>query len=150
MDARILPEGFAGPYEALFARALSDGGVDGSNHPLNGSAGVLDKAPGTPVGQYRVSSGESTSIGKMGGPKTKQVGKTARTMKDERAFRVRVLIDKRLRKMGREIEAFLDGKKKWQNAGLRACAGRCKKFGDGEWVYCPWCGGPMREMENED
>lgn len=148
MDARILPDSFAGAYEALYARALSDG--VGDNHPLSGREGILGKDPGKPIGQYRVSTGESTSIGKLGGPKTKQVGKTSRFLKDEGAFRLKRRVDKQLRKIAREVHAYLEGDKKWQSAGSRVCAGKCKRFGDGEWNYCARCGGPMREIEDED
>lgn len=144
-DPRILPETFVNVYEALYCKALDDG-MGGSRAA---ETAFLGKADGKPVGQWRVSTGEMTSMDKIGGPGTKQVGKTARTMRDERAFRLKVKIDKRLRAMAREINAFLDGVDK-RLATQRVCAGRCKHFGDAEWNYCPSCGGPMRELEKSD
>lgn len=145
MDPRILPEQFVAVYEALYCKALDDG-MSGSRAAETAGLG---KADGKPVGQWRVSTGETTSMDKIGGPGTKQVGKTARTMKDERAFRMRVKIDKRLKNMAREINAFLEGTST-KVINQRVCAGRCRKFGDYEWSYCPRCGGPMRELENTD
>lgn len=153
MDSRILPELFADAYERLWDRAFRDGGVDGNNHPLNGSAGVVGVEPGNAVGQWRVSSGEAelTIAKKASGDKaqTKQVGKTARTLRDERAFRLKTKMDKRLRAMAREICAALEGRNTIA-ATHRVCTGRCKKFGEVEWDYCARCGGPMREMEEDE
>lgn len=150
MDARILPEQFLLAYEGLTARALTDG--SGSNHPLSGRDAELGKADGKPTGQWPEKTSDVTSIGQVGGPKTKQVGKTSKFLADERAFRLKRKMDKRLRAMAREMMAFLEGANEKQ-AGLaasRLCTGKCRKIGDGEWLFCARCGGPMRDMEGDE
>lgn len=148
MDPRILPESFVAVYEALWVRAL-DSGDGTSNHPLSGRGAELEMPGGKATGQWRVSSGETTTVGRKNGPELKTVGKTARTMRDEAAFRLRTKIDKRLRQMAREIGAFLDGQEV-KIAAYRICTGKCKRFGDKDWTYCPNCSAPMREVEKDD
>lgn len=126
-------------------RALNDGVAVGGDQAARDSA--LGKADGKPVGQWRVGSGEVTSIDRTVGPKNRQVGKTSRTLKDEKFFNFKVKTDKKLRRLAREILALLEDRGP-EMAGMRVCAGRCRKFGDGEWVFCARCGGPMREIEN--
>ncbi len=150
MDSRLLPQSFVDAYEALQARALTDG--SGSNHPLSGRDAELGKADGKPTGQWPEKTSDVTSIGQVGGPKTKQVGKTSKFLADERAFRLKRKIDKRLRGLGREMMAFLEGasEKDAAAAASRLCTGKCRKIGDGEWVFCARCGGPMRDMDGEE
>jgi hypothetical protein len=54
-------------------------------------------------------------------------------------------LDRRIRRMAREIQAFLDGKD--VKVESRKCAGKCRKIGEAEWVYCPRCGGPMEQVD---
>lgn len=167
MDARILPDAFGVWYEALHVKALRDG--SGSDrHPLRGDgettgsldddggavlSGALEKAEGKPVGQWRVSTGESTSLGKSPGPKMKQVGKTSRFMGDERAWAFKRKIDKRLRRIAKEIHVELDKLERGVGGPeplARRCAGKCGRFGEPTWHFCANCGGPMREVEASD
>jgi hypothetical protein len=160
MDSRILPELFAEAYERLWDRTYKDGGIDGGggdggggNHPLNGNAGVVGMAEGKVKNAgWRVSSGEETLIGLKTGAQVsdmKRVGKTAATLKNERLFKYKVKVDKRLRRLAREISAMVDGRNVVAAAN-RVCTGRCKKYGDAEWDYCARCGGPMRQVEENE
>lgn len=157
MDARILPPSFCEVYEALYVVALSDGGVDGGNHPLNGSAAEVDvatgKVPGNRLaGGWRTNSGQADIVGlrKAGtGKAAKMVGKTAKTMRDERMWEYRVKIDKRLRRLAREMRDVLEGVD-IGHAARRICAGRCHRLGDFDWKFCSNCGGPMRELDESD
>lgn len=147
MDSRILPELFTSTYEALYLKSLDDGMAGmGSRNDEKAALGI---AEGKPTGVARVSSSEVTSVGKLGPGSSKLVGKTSRTMKDERAFRLKVKVDKKLRAIAREVQAFLEHRD-MRLAAARVCAGKCKKFGDAEWTYCARCGGPMREVESSD
>ena len=151
MDSRILPDLFTTMYEVLYARGLHDGTM-GESHPLSGLGAELEIADGKPANQYRTSTSQVTSIGKKTGPKksaTKRVGKTARTMREERMWKYRQKVDKRLRKIAREIADVLDGKPE-RLAAARRCTGKCQRFGDDDWVFCARCGGPMREVDNSD
>ena len=137
----MMPRQFVDAYEALVVESFnSGGGMDGM-----GASGV-EKADGRAIGQWRVGSGEVTSIGAASPISVKQVGKTARTMRNEAAFRLKVKIDKRLRGLAREVLASINESDKTRNS-LRVCSGRCKKIGDPDWCYCPRCGGPMVELD---
>lgn len=152
MDGRILPEPFQVAYEMLWTRTYSDGGVGGGvgSHPLDGARGVVGKADGKVENAgWRMNSGETTPVGQIGGPKQKTVGKTSRTLRDERAFRFKQKIDKDLRRIAAKIRAFEEGSR-LENAGQRVCAGRCGRFGEIEWTYCANCGGPMRDLERDE
>jgi hypothetical protein len=151
MDSRILPELFSTMYEVLYARGLHDGTM-GEGHPLSGVGAEVEIADGKPVHQARTSTSQITSIGKKTGPKkasTKRVGKTARTMREERMWKYRQKVDKRLRKIAREIADVLEGQPE-RLAAVRRCTGKCQRFGDDEWKYCAHCGGPMREVDSSD
>lgn len=147
MDSRILPDGFTAVYEALYVQSLDDG--MGGKGKVADAGIALGRAAGKPVGQYRVSTGERTSIGRKSGPKLKKLDQTSKTLKDERAFNFRVKVDKRLRAIGREIAAFLEGQD-LRLVSHRVCSGKCGKFGDAEWNFCARCGGPMRELDSDD
>lgn len=149
MDSRLLPEAFVTMYEALVMVALDDG-LGGGAHPMSGRAAEVGRADGKAVNQWRTNSGAVTSMDRTTGPKSKQVGKTARTMKDERAWRLKVKIDKRLRGLAREIQGYLDDSCRVEELMYRVCTGRCRKFGDAEWSFCARCGGPMRELDKND
>jgi len=158
MDGRILPEPFQVAYEMLWARSLGDGGPGAGvgSHPLDGSAGAVGVAgKGGPGGKvenagWRLSSGQAEkAVGRNAGPQKKSVGKTSRTMRDERAFELKKKVDRQLRRIAAQIRAFEDGRK-IESAGQRVCTGRCKRFGDGEWTYCAHCGGPMREKTDDE
>lgn len=62
----------------------------------------------------------------------------------EKAMEERARVDRRLRKIARDIKSWYSGGAFSSN---RICDGQCKKIGDGEWNYCPRCGGRMREMD---
>lgn len=152
MDGRILPEPFQLAYEQLWARCFADGGPGAGvgSHPLDGSRGEVGVAPGKVENAgWRLGSGKATPVGQISGPKTKMVGKTSRTLKDENAWRLKKKIDRQLRRIAAQIRAFEDGRLV-ETAGQRVCAGRCKRFGDAEWSYCCHCGGPMRELEPDE
>jgi hypothetical protein len=162
---RMLPEAFVTAYESLFVAAYRDGGVDASHggHPLSGEGTVVGRANGQirrsgVIGGggggsgWRLNSGVVDIVAGTMGPQkenTRRVGKTSDTLRDEKAYRLKLKFDKRLRKIAREIVAGLEGKNVVA-AGNRICAGKCKKFGDYEWSFCARCGGPMREIEQDE
>ena len=150
MDGRILPEPFQVAYEMLWTRAYSDGGVGAgtAGHPLDGRKGRVGVANGK-VERWRVNSGKKDAVAGSVGPKQKTVGKTSRTLRDERAFRFKQKIDKDLRRLAAKIRAFEEGSR-LENAGQRVCAGRCGRFGELEWTYCANCGSPMRDLERDE
>jgi hypothetical protein len=155
MDSRILPADFAVGYEALTSRSLSDG-MEGVGERTQAGAD-LGRASGKVVKGvgargWRLSSGGVDVVGTRNGgsdnkSRQKVVGKTAKTLKDERALRFKQKIDKRLRRIAKEIHAFLE------NAEVaverqRMCGGHCRRLGESSWLYCPNCGGPMNELDS--
>lgn len=67
-------------------------------------------------------------------------------LRSEVAVQYRSKLDRKLRRIGREIESFLTEKEFGRKVSVvRQCSGKCKKFGDADWNYCPNCGGPMQE-----
>jgi hypothetical protein len=151
-DARLLPEAFMTAYEALHVRSFSDGSGS-ERHPLSGRAAEIERADGKGKDLWRTSSGQVSSIGSRrvgGGGSGKTVGKTSKFLGDERAWEFKRKIDKRLRRMAKEILAELDSRGSHAGGaerGLhRRCAGKCGKLGDSDWLFCARCGSPMAEV----
>jgi hypothetical protein len=136
----FLPKKFVWFYEQLvdlgYGEKRVDGGSGRRRDDVGRSSGL--KATG------RLSSGhvDKTLTAATAG-KTKNHAEIQ--FKNEKAVDFRRLVDRRLRRLAREIEEFLvEGSGKLRS-GKRKCGGRCKKIGDPDWVYCPRCGGPMQE-----
>jgi hypothetical protein len=121
------------------------------SHPLDGKRGEVGVSDGKVENAgWRTSSGKADRVvGQSSGPKQKTVGKTARTLRDEKAWDFKKRIDKDLRRLAAKIRAFEEGSR-LESSGHRVCTGRCKKYGDMDWTYCARCGGPMREIENDE
>ncbi len=159
---RMMPHQFVDAYEALCVEAYnSGGGIDGlptggggvgsgSGGESVGMDGGLGKADGRAQGQWRTDSGVETTIGtvKVGKAQFKRVGKTGNGMRDERAFRMKTRVDKRLRSIAREILANLYESEKFSSIS-RVCTGRCKRIGESDWLFCARCGGPMTENDSQ-
>lgn len=57
-------------------------------------------------------------------------------IKDQRAFRIKKRIDRKLRELSREIREGNSGN---ENKNKISCAA-CGRFCSPEWQFCPWCG----------
>jgi hypothetical protein len=153
---QMLPEAFSAAYEALFVGVFRDGDVDGggdggrSAHPMSGRGESLGRADGSGAVRMRVSSGQEETVGtkvKSGSGRSgggKVVGKTSNALRNEKLLREKGKIDKRLRKIAREIEAMLIGEVYVEIQ--RRCGGHCGRLGQGDWLFCPNCGSPMQEL----
>ncbi len=159
---QMLPESFAAAYEALFVGTFRDGDVDGggsggrSSHAMSGRGEELGKATGK-VGEsgrarrVREHTGQvdvvgtkvKSGSGRSGGGKDNR--KTSNQLRNERLLREKVKIDKRLRSLGREIVAILEGVKD-DGEGQRRCGSKCGRLGQNDWLFCPNCGGPMVDV----
>lgn len=140
----FLPKKFVHLYEQLCDRSYGERRLDAS-----GSMRTQDDGGGRSQAHKskgRTSSGQvdKTLVASTQG-KTKNHAEIS--MKDERAVDFRRLIDRRLRRLARDIEEFLSGGEVLR-AGKRRCGGRCRKIGEPDWLYCPRCGGPMQEEES--
>lgn len=149
----LLPKDFRDAYEALYHRALKVEGDKGARESWvektekglgTGEyerAGGVGKASGARVSRLK----EGETLGQMGGASGGKTYKRAWTIADEKALEMKSRVDKRLRKMARELRGFLeDAEDREEGRGAeeqRQCKGKsCKKWVDAGWKYCPWCG----------
>jgi hypothetical protein len=144
---KMIPPAFIEAYEALWVGCFKN-----DVHPLSGSGEEVGRSTGAGSIRWRTNSGQVDTVGtkvksgsgRSGGGKT--VGKTSAALRDERLFREKGLIDKRLRRLARDILAILDPKGA-QVERQRRCTGSCKRLGQSDWLFCPNCGGPMAETD---
>jgi hypothetical protein len=152
-EYRILPEQFMNVYEALWLATFTDG-VEGYGE-RNAAAAELERATGkvtAGVGARgaRLSSGVMDVVGTRNGgsdkkSRSKVVGKTTKTLKNERNFLFKQKMDKRLRRMGKEILSYLEGSE-LEKDKIRKCF-VCKTYGSCSWYFCPQCGGRMTDED---
>lgn len=135
MDA--LPEGFVFQYTALWLEGLgvAVGGRRGLPENViapNVVAKTRRSGPRTSTNQVETRGGARPS-------KSDTVGGVE--FASERAVNYRRKIDAKLRTLARQIRSFRGDTVR---AGARRCS-LCKRFGEDEWVYCPWDGRRMEE-----
>lgn len=133
---RIMPSGFLLAYQQLWSRAYEGGSVK-----RDPDAQVASVPSGAKV---RLSSGATDARGaaRSGG---KRAGVSGRAVvRDERAQAMRAGVDRKLRKLAREMSQFLHGAAK---AGVRRCTGRkCRQWAEDGWNFCPRCGHATEEV----
>jgi hypothetical protein len=147
----LLPPDFVDAYQALFHKALKGadvGGVGGDGRE------ALEKASG----RRKAKTAEGKTLGQMRGARGGRAHKRAWTVADEQALGKKQLIDKKLRKLAREIRGLLaaemgeklevDGLGLGEDKIARCSGKRCGKFVEGSWKYCPFCG-TRRRAEKE-
>lgn len=140
---RYLPPRFLAAYEVLIFR-----GIVLSQGSLRGGRGY-DESVLTSSGRRTGGLGAPRS----GEPELRLVADQAKkrgssegaVIRDEEAVEMRRRIDRKLRRMTREIVLYLElagtGKDGRKNLETRRCSGKgCKKFADEEWKFCPSCG----------
>lgn len=73
-------------------------------------------------------------------------------LKSEKAQEYRRVINRKLRKVGRDINAFIEsdgeGKTELLALGNFKCAG-CGRFTDKEFSFCPWCGANLNVLQEQ-
>jgi hypothetical protein len=140
---RFLPQGFIFAYEQLVDEGYSSKQFGGNPaSPVSGDSQIKGKAPRRTSGRLRSSEVDKTLMAE----KAKRSTPPEIQMRSEKAVDFRKNIDRRLRRLGREIKAFLAGENPLTGSS-RKCAGKCGKLGDAEWSFCARCGGPMRELD---
>lgn len=139
----FLPKKFVFHYELLADLAYGERRLDasGAMAPPEGGRQKVKKTSG------RTSSSQTDKTLAAGaGGKSKNHAEIQ--FKNERAVDFRRLVDRKLRRIAREIEEFLAGGDGSDlKSGKRKCAGRCRKIGEPEWMFCARCGGPMEEVD---
>lgn len=144
LTARFMPAGLVDLYERLLAEEF-------------GAQRLGSSRPGDPyalVGVGRASGGlRATKSGQAdirAGARRGKGPAPAVPLRSERAMHYRTKVDRRLRKIVVELRSYLaslDDPAAVPLPVVRQCVGKCKKFGDTDWLYCPRCGGPMSEMD---
>jgi hypothetical protein len=141
----FLPSGFLFAYEQLVEQGYSSRQFGGNPaSPLSQASQIKGKSPRKTSGRLNSGHVDKTLMaGKGKRPSPPEI-----QMQSEKAVNYRKNIDRRLRRLAREIKAFLAGEA-GENSGAvsRKCAGKCGKLGEADWMYCPRCGGPMRELD---
>lgn len=129
-----LPDDFVFRYELLWLRcfAAAVGGRPGGALPAQ-----VAKARRV----VRTSTGQTeTRGGAHGGKLAGAAEKT--TVANDAALAFKASVDRRLRKIARDMRAWLGGDD--ARAGVRVCT-RCRRFGEDTWTFCPYDGQPMEE-----
>jgi hypothetical protein len=134
---RLLPGGFSGAYEELVLRCFPVLRGEGARDPES----VV--APSRAV-RTRVSTGQTETRG--GAHNARRSGLNTRDpLGSERAIRLRARVDRKLRALAREMQAYLDAGNERRDQ-LRRCT-RCRTFADTDWLYCPRDGAPTEQVD---
>lgn len=125
--AKFLPQGLVEAYETLYIRAYgSDAPYLGDPISIHGSGKAL---------RGRIKTSETE---KRAGAFQKKKLSASRTsiIQDQKAFDIKDKIDKKLRRVSREIYSLLNN----QETVVRSVCSKCRRLGEPEWKYCPACG----------
>lgn len=143
-----LPDSFVENYEQLFDRALK---IAGESTPAGDSAGALGKAPSGTSG----SKGNKTQLRGGQGKKYKSIW----VVQDDELLDFKHRVDKRLRTLGREIQAELLGV---GNGGVsdgsddgkvrilgKYCPGKgcSRRLKNEQWRFCQDCGTELKFLD---
>jgi len=132
-DRAFLPPDLERAYAALCGEALVQPGAAYVGDPI-------EKAKGRMV--TRVSTGQTETRG--GAKGSRKSGGSKDFIRSEAAFNEKSRIDRKLRKLTREIKAWLRDSHEARD-DVRRCT-VCRKFGEPEWLYCPRDGKPMESV----
>lgn len=158
----LLPREFVDAYQALYHRALKVAGdkglgalveveveVKGPDGKKTGETEIeRHSGVGRASGGRRSALKEGSTLGGMAGAKKGKAYKRAWIVADEMALEKKIGIDKRLRKIARELRALLAEEGAGTDSGgdeRKKCGGKkCGKFLELGWKYCPSCGARQR------
>lgn len=141
---RYLPSTFVTWYSALIDECTGPGtGYAGTGRGVgdeNSIYGLGRKTGG--MGSVKSVSSESLNLNSRSPSSS---GKSL--LASEKASVKRAQVDRKLRKIAREMQVFIEERGKKDKNAVRQCSGKCRKFGEADWVYCARCGSPMREVD---
>lgn len=127
---KLTPAPFLDAYQLLHDEVYGTGAVFQDDNAIHG----LGKAH-----RGRTSSDQVETRG--GAVQKKKLSASQKNViKSQRAFNEKTKIDKRLRKIGKEIYDFINKERAIAHDWYVRCS-KCKKHMDDEWLYCPRCGG---------
>ena len=131
----LTPQAFTEAYELLHDEVFGTGAVVQDENAIHG----LGRA-----NRGRISSDQTETRG--GAVQKRKLSASRRAViKDQRAFNEKTKIDKRLRKMAKEIYDFLNKEKQHVDKWWMRCA-KCKKHAEDDWQFCPRCGAETERM----
>lgn len=126
---RLTPAAFLEAYELLFIETYGSGAIVQDDNHIHGT------------GKAHRGRTKSSDVETRGGAvqKKKLASSQKNVIKSQRAFNHKTRIDKRLRKMGKEILDILN-KEQATNPQFYMRCSKCKKHAEDEWEFCPRCG----------
>lgn len=127
---RSFPIDFVSTYLELFDRSLRTVGSAGGD-------GV------SVAGARRVTRTSTNQTETRGGAKGSRSSGGSDPLRSEAALAFKSKVDRKLRKITREMKVWLEGKATQE--GLRRCT-VCRTFGEPSWLYCPRDGKPMESL----
>jgi hypothetical protein len=133
-----LPDGFASAYEGLWISAFGSGAAPARTAESGRVSVVKDQPP-------RTSSATVDRVGGVGAGHKKAGADTRDVLRSQRALSTKQWVDRNLRKLAREIGTRMNDES--DSNAPRRCAGRCKRWADVEWSYCPNCGAPTETVD---
>lgn len=133
---RFLPRDFMLAYLQVVDLAVGEKSL-GSGRGYDQNDLGLGKRSGVQVKSEKMDHRGSAAKGKM-------TGGGAIPIRSESAMEARRKTDRGLRQISRTLKAFLSGST--SEVVQRRCSGKCKRFGDPEFLYCPNCAAPMIDI----
>jgi len=132
---RLTPPPFLEAYELLFVETYGSGAIVQDETHIHGS------------GKAQRGRTSSDQVETRGGAiqKKKLSASQKNVVKSQRAFNEKTKVDKRLRKIGKEIYEFLNKEQHKPTEWWMRCS-KCKKHAEDEWQFCPRCGAPTERM----
>lgn len=133
-----LPERFRFLYEIMWLRAFgpSIGGRYSNGAEVNPVASTRRVV--------RTSTNQTETRGGASGGKKLAGASTKDTISSDRALEQLRKVDRRLRTLARDMAMYLGGAE--AHGSVRRCSS-CKRYGDGDWLYCPRDGYDMEELD---
>jgi hypothetical protein len=129
---RLLPADFERMYEMLWHQALK--GLKGVH-----VGDPIERAKGRQVTRLTTNQVET-----RGGAHAVNKATSSDPLGSERALAYKSRIDRKLRKISRQIKRWLDDREDGK-VDVRRCS-LCRQFGEPEWTYCPKDGKPMQSI----
>lgn len=132
---RLTPAPFLEAYELLYVETYGSGAIVQDDTHIHGT------------GKAQRGRVKSTDVETRGGAvqKKKLSASQKNVIKSQRAFNEKTKIDKRLRKMGKEIFEYLNKEYSNPTDWYMRCS-KCKKHAEDEWTFCPRDGAPTERV----
>jgi hypothetical protein len=126
---RLTPAAFLEAYQLLHDETYGTGAIFQDENAIHGA------------GKAQRGRTKSDAVETRGGAvqKKKLSASQKNIIKSQRAFNMKTKIDKRLRKMGKEIFDYLNKEAASKVDFYMRCS-KCKKHAEDEWQFCPRCG----------